>query len=66
MRRLLQHLKRAGTTAEFEPMASFPEREAIVGLADAQGTAARFLDPATVAPPSHPGAGTEQSHQEAE
>jgi 2-methylisocitrate lyase-like PEP mutase family enzyme len=66
MRRLLQHLKREGTTAEFEPMASFPEREAIVGLADAQGTAARFLDPAAVTPPSRRGTGTEQSRQEAE
>ena len=66
MRRLLHHLKRAGTTAEFEPMVSFPEREAIVGLADAQSTACRFLDPATVTPPSPRGTGTEQGHQEAE
>ncbi|MGH7043992.1 MAG: isocitrate lyase/PEP mutase family protein [Acetobacteraceae bacterium] len=45
MRRLLDHLRREGSTAAFEPMASFPEREAIVGLAEAQATAARFLDP---------------------
>jgi 2-methylisocitrate lyase-like PEP mutase family enzyme len=47
MRRLLQHLWREGTTADFEPMVTFAEREAIVGLANAQATAAGFLDPAT-------------------
>ncbi len=58
MRGLLRHLKREGTTATFEPMVSFPEREAIVGLAAARGTMARFLDPAM------DGTRTEQGHQE--
>jgi len=64
MRGLLRHLKHEGTTAEFEPMASFPEREAIVGLADARGTTARFLDPATGTPPPYRETRTGQSHQE--
>ena len=42
MRGLLQHLRRTGTVADFEPMVSFPEREVIVGLAEARATAARF------------------------
>lgn len=47
MRNLLAHLRLAGTVADFEPMISFSERDAIVGLSAAQATAARFLDPAT-------------------
>jgi 2-methylisocitrate lyase-like PEP mutase family enzyme len=66
MRRLLQHLRREGTTAEFEPMASFPEREAIVGLAEARGTMARFLDPPTDTPSSRGRTRIEQGHQEDE
>jgi 2-methylisocitrate lyase-like PEP mutase family enzyme len=46
MRNLFEHLRHEGTVAKFEPMVSFPEREAIAGLGEARATMARFLDPA--------------------
>jgi 2-methylisocitrate lyase-like PEP mutase family enzyme len=64
MRGLLQHLKSEGTTAAFEPTASFPEREAIVGLAEAWETVARFLCPPTDTP--SPRGETEPGHREDE